>query len=464
MPKVTVYIANYNYAHYIEQAIDSVLNQTFQDFELLIFDDGSTDNSKQILKKYKNNPKVKLFFQKNQGHVATSNNAIKASTGEYIIRLDADDWFDESALLVLSHVLDSKPDIALVYPDYHEVDSDGNLLGMVRRKKIGSEVKILDLPMHGACTMIRKSVLEDVGGYRKDIRHQDGFDLWIKIIQKYTPYNVNIPLFYYRKHSTSITTQSKKILADKRYIKEKFVEERNLNDGIKSCVIIPVRKGSPIHPNLPLEKVGGKPLIAYSIESALKSNADKVIVATEDNNIADVAKNFGAEVIMRPEELAREDTKIEPTILYVLEKLREQNFVPNIVSILYSTSPLIRSTHINETINTLLIFDSDSVVSVKENPSLHYKHGENGLEPIFRKRGLKSEREFLYEESGGIITTKTDVINSVSLVGEKISHIILTEDEAVDIEDKFTFWLARKIIENRKEVDELDNRRLSRGY
>ena len=51
MPKVTVYIANYNYAHYIEQAIDSVLNQTFQDFELLIFDDGSTDNSKQILKK-----------------------------------------------------------------------------------------------------------------------------------------------------------------------------------------------------------------------------------------------------------------------------------------------------------------------------------------------------------------------------------------------------------------------------
>ena len=212
MPKITVYIPSYNYAHFIDDAIESVLKQTYQDFELLIFNDGSTDNTEEVLKKYETNPKIKIIHQENIGMPKTCNKALNMAQGDYIIRLDADDIFDENILLILAKNLDQKPEIGLVYPDYFEIDEKGVFKEVIMRKKLGEEAKLLDLPAHGACTMIRKKYLKDVGGYNEQIKCQDGYDLWIRFIQKYKPYNINLPLFYYRKHSESLTAQSKKIL------------------------------------------------------------------------------------------------------------------------------------------------------------------------------------------------------------------------------------------------------------
>ena len=271
-----------------------------------------------------------------------------------------------------------------------------------------------------------------------------------------------MPLFYYRKHSESSTTNSKKILDARKEIKEKFVEENGKN--VKRCVIIPIRGDSRVYSGLALKEVAGKPLMFYAIDSALKSGVDKVVVTTDDKIIGEKAKEFGAEVIMRPEELAKKNTPIEPTILFVLSELERNGFVPELVGVYFYTSPLISEKNIKEAMNTVLIFNADSVISVKENPRFMYKHGENGLEPLFEKRKLKLERDFLFEESGGIIVSKRNAINENSLLGEKIGHVILTENEAVDIEDKFTFWLASKILENKEEVDSLENRKVIRGY
>ncbi len=461
-PKVTVYITSYNYENYIGKAIESVLNQTFQDFELLIFDDGSTDGSRKVLEVYDDNPKVNVFYQENKGLPATCNEALKNAKGDFIIRLDADDYFDENILMVLSNFLEKNEEVASVYPDYYEIDENNNVLGIVRRKKIGEESKLLDLPAHGACTMIRRKCLDELGGYSADVKCQDGYDLWIRLIQKFKPSNVNLPLFYYRKHSESSTTNSKKILDARKEIKEKFVEENGKN--VKRCVIIPIRGDSRVYSGLALKEVAGKPLMFYAIDSALKSGVDKVVVTTDDKIIGEKAKEFGAEVIMRPEELAKKNTPIEPTILFVLSELERNGFVPELVGVYFYTSPLISEKNIKEAMNTVLIFNADSVISVKENPRFMYKHGENGLEPLFEKRKLKLERDFLFEESGGIIVSKRNAINENSLLGEKIGHVILTENEAVDIEDKFTFWLASKILENKEEVDSLENRKVIRGY
>ncbi len=463
MPKVTVYMPSYNYAHYVEEAIESVLNQTFQDFELLIFNDGSTDNTKEILKKYENNPKIKIFHQENLGFPKTCNKALQMAQGEYIIRLDADDVFDENILLILSKTLDDKPNIGLVYPDYFEMDEKGKFKGVVIRKKLGEETKLLDLPAHGACTMIRKKYLKEIGGYNEDIKCQDGYDLWIRFIQKYKPCNINLPLFHYRKHSGSVTAQSKKILETRKEIKENFVEKKDLNK--KSCLIIPIRKKSKVYDNLPLKKINNKHLMEYITEEAVKSKADKVVMVTESEDIAEVArKKENVEVIIRPEELAAPGMPIEPTVNFVLNKLKEQNFSPNIIGVLFYTSPLIKSKHLNEAINTLLIYEADSVVGVRENPRFHYIHDELGLKPLFKKRSIKHEREYLYEESGSFVFSKIDAITENSLTGKRISHIVLTEDESVDIEDKFTFWLAEKILTNREEIENLDNKKITRGY
>jgi glycosyltransferase involved in cell wall biosynthesis len=144
MVKVTVYIPSHNYAKYLDKAVQSVLDQTMTDWELIIIDDGSTDNTKDLLKKYTNNSKIRIIGQENKGLNVTNNIALRLSRGKYIIRLDADDFFDENILLVLSNVLDTKPNVGLVYPDYYHINENGETLEIIRRKKIGEEVELLD--------------------------------------------------------------------------------------------------------------------------------------------------------------------------------------------------------------------------------------------------------------------------------------------------------------------------------
>ena len=98
VPLLSVYITNYNYGNYITQAIESVLNQSFQSFELFIIDDGSTDNSKEIIESYAQHPKVKVIYQQNKGLNITNNIALRLANGKYIMRLDADDYLVVNAL------------------------------------------------------------------------------------------------------------------------------------------------------------------------------------------------------------------------------------------------------------------------------------------------------------------------------------------------------------------------------
>ena len=94
-PKVTVYIANHNYGRYLDQSIRTVLNQTMQDFELIIIDDGSSDNSKEVIAKHADDEKIIVIFQQNKGLNVTNNIALRTARGKYIMRLDADDYLDE---------------------------------------------------------------------------------------------------------------------------------------------------------------------------------------------------------------------------------------------------------------------------------------------------------------------------------------------------------------------------------
>ncbi len=136
--------------------------------------------------------------------------------------LDADDYLDENALLVLSNILDIHPQIGLVYPDYFLVDESGAIIEVIRRKKIGQDVELLDLPALGACTMIREECLLEIGGYSEEFKCQDGYDLWLKFIESFNPYNVNIPLFYYRQHPSNLTKNKSHILKTRRCIKRTF--------------------------------------------------------------------------------------------------------------------------------------------------------------------------------------------------------------------------------------------------
>ena len=104
------------------------LNQKYQDFELIIIDDGSTDDSKKVIENYRNYSKIKIIYQKNKGLNVTNNIATRISKGKYIVRLDADDFFHEDAIQQLVNQLEKDSSLVAVFPDYAIVDQEGNVL------------------------------------------------------------------------------------------------------------------------------------------------------------------------------------------------------------------------------------------------------------------------------------------------------------------------------------------------
>lgn len=456
MIKVSVYIPTFNYAKFIEKAIESVLRQTLTVWELIIIDDGSTDSTLEVIKKYELHEQISIIKQENKGLNKTNNIALRLSRGQYIMRLDADDYLDENALFMLSSTLDSMPDIDLIYPDYFEVDPDENILNLVRRKKIGEEVELLDLPAHGACTMFRKDILVQVGGYYEEFNRQDGYELWLRFIKKHKPYNLNVPLFYYRQHPVSITKKQDELLDTRGQIKRNFVE-KNLNGQIpKTLGLIPVTKHSIYHYGEPFQKIAGKPLIWYTINEAKKATRlDKIVLASDDEVLLKYAEDLGGiEVIPRPKEQSSASTQMYDIINYVLKHLHDKNnYTPDAVCTLYINTPLRKARHIDKAVDTMVIFDVDSVVSIEEELAFCYQHGRFGLQPIEKSRVIRTEKKGIYKENSAIFLSKKEVFQNKEMVGQKVGHITMLPEESIKINSAYGLWLAEKIISDYKQQE-----------
>jgi glycosyltransferase involved in cell wall biosynthesis len=174
--------------------------QTCRDFELLIIDDSSTDNSHAIIEEYRDKQNISIFYLNNRSHIKNANFALQKAKGKYFMRLDADDRLDPNALLVLSHYRDENENTAAVFPGYYLTDKEGTITEMVRRSEKTEPLKKNDKEPHGACTMIRTQILKDVGGYNEELKRKDGLDLWNKLKNKYPVVSIPTALFYYSQH------------------------------------------------------------------------------------------------------------------------------------------------------------------------------------------------------------------------------------------------------------------------
>ena len=254
-PRVSVYIPCHHYGRFLDGAIRSVFDQTYRDWELIVIDDGSTDETQGVAQDWAVRHPDRVRVLRNpasRGLQACANMAIEAAIGDYVIRLDPDDFFDESALLVLATYLEEHPEVGLVYPNYTYVDEHGTYLGVEYRKKIGSEAKLLDLPSHGACTMVRKRLLKSVGGYDERYDAQDGHELWLKVLHRSQVANVSTPLFFYRQHSGSISRDEGRLLSARRQIKKGLASRQGGGVSPRAVAIIPAKNTYRYFPNLVL--------------------------------------------------------------------------------------------------------------------------------------------------------------------------------------------------------------------
>jgi len=449
--KISVYMAAYNYADFIEEAINSVINQTLDDWELIVINDGSTDDTEEVLKQYESNQKIRIIHQQNQGLNITNNIALRLARGQYIMRLDADDYLDENALSVLSDSLDRNKEFDLVFPDYYEVDEHGKVLDLIRRDKLDDDVEILDLPAHGACTMFRTNTLKRLGGYIEDFQCQDGYELWLRFIQKYKPKNINIPLFYYRQHSKSLTKNKKKILDTRREIKKRFVK-RELNGKLPKVVaIIPASRQTNYVKNDALIDMCGKPLIWYTISEALKCKSfEEIIISSGDDDVLEFSKNFENLTLHKRSPEIDTNSRRGDLGLDALQSLSKIDRASiDYVCFLNVNSPMRTVEHIDWAINTLMIFNVDNVISVDEELNNLFLHGESGLSPVTNSDSIiKLERDTLYRENGAITIIHIDNLFDESSK-KKTGHITLLPQESVRINSDFEFWLAEKLLEDK---------------
>ncbi len=202
-PKISVVLPVYNCELYIKEAVDSILNQTFSDFELLIIDDCSNDNTVDLIKEY-NDERIKLTLkEKNSGYTESLNWAISIAKGEYIARMDGDDISMPTRFEKQIKVMEENPKIIVC-------GTNGKVLGserlMIRPEKHQDIYLFMFIsnPIIHPSIMIRKTVFKTFS-YNKSTEPSEDYDLWSRLIFEGEFYNIQKTLLQYRMHQTNVS-------------------------------------------------------------------------------------------------------------------------------------------------------------------------------------------------------------------------------------------------------------------
>jgi YrbI family 3-deoxy-D-manno-octulosonate 8-phosphate phosphatase len=215
--------------------------------------------------------------------------------------------------------------------------------------------------------------------------------------------------------------------------------------------ILPARGGSKGIPRKNLKKLCGRPLIAYSItQSRLSRYVDQTIVSTEDSEVAEVSKEYGAKVLLRPNELATDLTPTEPVLINVLEQLSEENIRPDYVVLLQPTSPIRRPNDIDYAIETLIDGSGDSLLSVRENNSFFWSGSGESLNYDHRSRPRRQDKRWELIENGSIYLTKTNaLLTSGNRLSGRILTYIMPDWASFEIDSPFDFELVGYIMQKK---------------
>ncbi len=216
--------------------------------------------------------------------------------------------------------------------------------------------------------------------------------------------------------------------------------------------IIPARGGSKRLPGKNIKQLAGKPLIAYTIEAALNSKLiNKVVVSTDCEDISETSKQFGAEVIKRPENLAKDTSPTIDAIKHTIQQLAHSNYHPDIVLLLQPTSPLRTTEDINNALNQFLNNHTESLISVSEsNPYWTLKQENNKTIPTFDWQKFKLRKQDLpksFSPNGAIyISTPENIEKNNGFYTENLAIYEMPQERSIDIDEQSDFNYAEFLI------------------
>jgi glycosyltransferase involved in cell wall biosynthesis len=209
-PALSVLMPVYNGAAYLAESIDSIIEQTFKDFEFIIVNDGSTDRSERILRNYeKRDPRIKVMSRANTGIVGALNDGLALCKADLIARMDADDVALPQRLATQSTYMNGNPQCVAVGSRVIGIDPCGCELFRSDHKLTHEDIdkELLNgvgwAIVHPAA-MMRKNAIEKIGGYRKEFQWVEDLDLFLRLAEHGRLANLDAMLLYYRQHTESV--------------------------------------------------------------------------------------------------------------------------------------------------------------------------------------------------------------------------------------------------------------------
>lgn len=244
---VSVVIPTYNRADLVREAIQSVLDQTYQNFEIIVVDDGSTDGTEQVLAPYKD--KIIYIYQENQGGAAARNTGINRAKGKYIAFLDSDDlWFPQK-LEKQVEILDKNQDISVVYSNIIKIDENNKIIGRGSKGNrfpsgyIFHEVLLRKTACAFLQTMlVRKKCFEQIGYLDEELKKSHDRDMIIRLAKSYKMHGIKEPLTKFRLHDLT-PCLAKMGMEDREYYESRILDKifsnygKNLSDKLRKQII-----------------------------------------------------------------------------------------------------------------------------------------------------------------------------------------------------------------------------------
>ncbi len=238
-PLISICIPTYNRSVFLTRSIMSALNQNYENYEILIIDDGSTDGTFQIINSF-NNPKIRYVYQEHSGIPYTRNYAIKQAKGEFILWLDSDDELFPNILELYIAKLNEQPNLELIYSNLQIIGEDGKQKRILKyqnwnnRQKEALQFALkIGSPFPNPSSLVKKSIYDEIGNFDLDFTRAQDFEFWVRMLAKreIKMYHYDMILYTYYMHKDNITG----LLTDSTNYK---FERKIISNLLVSCSLI----------------------------------------------------------------------------------------------------------------------------------------------------------------------------------------------------------------------------------
>jgi glycosyltransferase involved in cell wall biosynthesis len=239
MRKFSVIIPTFNRSTVVGRAIDSVLSQTCRDFEIIVVDDGATDDTEAVLRPYLD--RIRYIRQANRGSAAARNRAIRESQGRYIAFLDSDDLWRPDKLARMEEAISAHPDAGVFYSDYEAVTADGRPVRVERCRRIVGDAYaklLLHCFVLTSTVVCKRECFDACGFFHESLRRAQDWDLWIRMARRFSFVHVRAVLADYTWEPFSEARASRQTLADLQCVVDRSLEaDSHLGAGMRRRIL-----------------------------------------------------------------------------------------------------------------------------------------------------------------------------------------------------------------------------------